>query len=74
MRIVGLMTVVETPEFLASSRKLLNDDERSLLVSYVAAHPTAGDLMSGTGGLRKLRWALQGRGKRGGARVIFSPQ
>ena len=71
MQIEGLITVVETPEFLAASRKLLDDDERTLLVSYVAAHPNAGDLMSGTGGLRKLRWAMQGRGKRGGARVIY---
>ena len=74
MRIAGLMTVVETPEFLAASRKLLDDHERGLLVSYLAAHPTAGDLMPGTGGLRKLRWALQGRGKRGGARVIYFVQ
>ena len=39
--------------------------------NYLAAHPAAGDLIAGTGGLRKLRWALEGRGKRGGARVIY---
>jgi len=38
---------------------------------YLAAHPLSGDLMPGTGGVRKLRWAVTGRGKRGGARVIY---
>jgi hypothetical protein len=69
--IVGLITVVETPEFLATSRALFDEDQRTLLVSYLAAHPLAGDLIGGTGGVRKLRWALAGRGKRGGARVIY---
>jgi hypothetical protein len=38
---------------------------------YLAYNPTAGDLIPGTGGVRKLRWGLEGRGKRGGARVIY---
>ena|SRR5258708_4056335 len=71
MQIVGLITVVETPEFLAASRGLFDDDQRTLLISYLAGHPLAGDLIAGTGGVRKLRWALAGRGKRGGARVIY---
>jgi mRNA-degrading endonuclease RelE of RelBE toxin-antitoxin system len=71
MRIVGLITVVETPEFLAASSGLFDEDQRTLLVSYLAAHPLAGDLIAGTGGVRKLRWAVAGRGKRGGARVIY---
>jgi hypothetical protein len=71
MRVEGLITVVETPEFLAASRKLLDEDQRTLLINYLAAHPAAGDLMPDTGGLRKLRWALPGRGKRGGARIIY---
>jgi hypothetical protein len=65
------VTVVETPEFLAACRKLLNDNERDRLVDYLARNPLAGDLVPGTGGVRKLRWALEGRGKRGGARVIY---
>jgi hypothetical protein len=40
------------------------------LIGYLAANPTAGDVMPGTGGVRKLRWGLEGRGKRGGARII----
>lgn len=65
------ITVVETPEFLSATRKLMDEGERALLVDYLAWNPTAGDLISGTGGVRKLRWALEGRGKRGGARVVY---
>ena len=41
------------------------------MVLYLAARPTAGRLIPGAGGVRKARWALEGRGKRGGARVIY---
>lgn len=65
------VSVIETPEFLAETRKLMSDEERTLLVDYLAHNPTAGDLIPGTGGVRKLRWGLEGRDKRGGARVIY---
>jgi hypothetical protein len=65
------ISVVETPEFLSAARKFMSDEERALLVDYLAYNPMAGDLISGTGGVRKLRWGLEGRGKRGGARVIY---
>jgi hypothetical protein len=65
------IAVVETPEFLSATRKIMTDDERRILVDFLAFHPTAGDLIPGTGGVRKLRWGLEGRGKRGGARVIY---
>ena len=65
------VTVVETPEFLATTRKLMDEEERSLLVDYLAHNPAEGDLIPGAGGVRKLRWGLEGRGKRGGARVIY---
>jgi hypothetical protein len=58
-------------EFLATTRKLLDDAERAALVDYLAYHPTAGVVAPGTGGVRKVRWGLEGRGKRGGARVIY---
>src|SRR3990172_4547877 len=64
-------TVIETPEFLSATRKLISEEKRALLVDYLAYHPTAGDLIPGTGGVRKLRWSLEGRGKRGGARVVY---
>ena len=65
------MSVVETPEFLSSVRKLMDEEERSLLVDFLARNPKAGDVIVGTGGVRKLRWGLEGRGKRSGARVIY---
>jgi hypothetical protein len=65
-----LHTVVETPEFLSRAKSLLRDDERDALIDWLAAHPTAGDMMPGTGGARKLRWGVTGKGKRGGVRVI----
>jgi len=58
-------------EFLRATKKLMDDAERVELVGYLACNPTAGDLIPGTGGVRKIRWGLEGRGKRGGARVIF---
>jgi hypothetical protein len=65
------ISVVETPEFLAATRRIMDDEERGLLVDYLARNPMAGDVVQGTGGVRKLRWALEGRGKSGGARVIY---
>ena len=49
----------------------MTEAERTALIDYLAYHPNAGDLIPGTGGVRKLRWRLEGRGKRGGARVIY---
>jgi hypothetical protein len=49
----------------------MDEAERSSLVLFLAFNPEAGDLVPATGGVRKLRWALEGRGKRGGARVIY---
>ena len=66
-----LITVAEVPEYIRRAAKLLSQLERDELVEYVAANPKAGDLIQGTGGVRKLRWARSGRGKSGGARVIY---
>ena len=65
------VTVVETPEFLRAVRGLLDDTERMALIDYRARNPTTGCIVRGTGGVRKLRWAIGSRGKRGGARVIY---
>jgi hypothetical protein len=66
-----LVTVIETPEFLSVARTLMDRDRRAALIDHLARHPTDGDVIKGTGGVRKLRWALEGRGKRGGARVVY---
>jgi len=63
--------IVEMPEFLAATKKLMDETEREKLTVYLAYNPTAGDVVPGSGGVRKVRWALEGRGKRGGARVIY---
>ena len=65
------MTVVETERFLKDTRLLLSDDERAELVAFIGSNPEAGELVPETGGVRKVRWALAGKGKRGGARVIY---
>jgi hypothetical protein len=66
------VTVVEAPEFVSATQRLMTEAERVALVDYLAHHPAAGDLIPGTGGVRKLRWTVEGRGKRGGARVIYT--
>jgi hypothetical protein len=65
------MAVVEMPEFLARSKAILTEAERTALVAHLGANPEAGQLVPGTGGVRKIRWGAPGRGKRGGARVIY---
>jgi hypothetical protein len=65
------ITVIETPSFLHDSKKHLDDDERKELVSFLAYNPTVGDLIQGTGGVRKVRWAREGGGKSSGFRVIY---
>lgn len=64
------VSVIETETFIRSSAGLLNEEERNGLVDYLASCPDAGVLISGSGGVRKLRWAARGKGKRGGARII----
>lgn len=66
-----LITVAEMPEYQRRAERLLSGAQRWDLVSYLAAFPKAGDLIRETGGIRKLRWARSGQGKRGGVRVIY---
>lgn len=66
-----LATVAETPEYLRCAERLLSAAARAEVVEYLAARPKAGDVIPGTGGVRKLRWARGGRGKSGGVRVIY---
>jgi len=66
-----LITVDELGEYQRRAEKLLVESERHDIVNYVAAFPKAGDLIKGTGGVRKLRWRRGGKGKSGGVRVIY---
>lgn len=66
-----MQTVIETPAFLASARdEGVTEDERGEIVDYLARNPDAGEVMPGTGGARKVRFAGRGKGKSGGYRVI----
>jgi hypothetical protein len=64
-------TVVETVPYLADASRLFTDEERASSIDMVSADPLAGIVVPGTGGVRKLRVAASGRGKRGGARIIY---
>jgi mRNA-degrading endonuclease RelE of RelBE toxin-antitoxin system len=65
------MVIVETTVFTRQVLELLPEDEYRQFQLFLAAQPDAGDLIRGGGGLRKIRWALEGRGKRGGVRIIY---
>jgi len=62
---------VETPFFTKALTHYLSDDEYAELQGFLTQHPEAGDIVRGSGGVRKLRWGVRGRGKRGGLRVIY---
>jgi mRNA-degrading endonuclease RelE of RelBE toxin-antitoxin system len=62
---------VETPIFARRIADYLDDDEYCRLQTFLVLHPQTGKIIQGSGGLRKLRWAGSGRGKRGGLRVIY---
>lgn len=65
------ISVLRLEIFSKRARKLFTEAEIEALAAYLAQYPAKGDVIPGTGGLRKLRWSLAGRGKRGGSRVIY---
>jgi len=68
---VGVRTVAETLVFERYAAEIWTDAEKHDFVNWIAANPDAGDVIPGSGGCRKVRWKGSGRGKRGGARVIY---
>jgi len=66
-----MITVAETEPFQKKVTKLLSFEEKDDLVAYLSEHPSAGDLIQGTGGIRKLRWSRGSKGKSGGVRIIY---
>lgn len=65
------MVFIETPVFTRLVKEALSDEDYGAFQQVLAVQPDAGDLIRGGGGIRKVRWALPGRGKSGGIRVIY---
>ena len=65
------MKFIETPVFTKDVRDLLSDEDYRGLQLALVLRPEQGSLIPGSGGLRKIRWRVRGRGKRGGVRVIY---
>ena len=66
-----MYTVIETPTFVRLAGDYWNDEDRTGFINFIAGDPEAGDVVPGSGGVRKVRWGSAGRGKRGGVRVIY---
>lgn len=67
----GRFTIAELPEYRRRSQRLLGASDNTALIDHLSRYPYAGVLVPDTGGIRKLRWAMEGKGKRGGVRVIY---
>ncbi len=65
------VAVLQLPKFKAEAAKLIGAEGIEAAAAYLVGHPTAGQVIPGAGGARKLRWAAKGKGKRGGARIIY---
>ena len=66
-----MFTFVETPVFTRLVGEYLSDDEYLKLQVALSENPKAGAIIPNSGGIRKLRWSMSGRGKRGGLRIIY---
>ena len=66
-----MISFIETKLFTRLVQDYLSDDEYAALQQALLANPEAGAIIPGSGGVRKLRWGVAGRGKRGGIRVIY---
>ncbi|MGH8474188.1 MAG: type II toxin-antitoxin system RelE/ParE family toxin [Methylococcales bacterium] len=66
-----MLTVAETEPFQRKIKKLLSVEEKDDLIAYLSEHPNSGDLIQGSGGIRKLRWAKGTKGKSGSVRVMY---
>ena len=67
----ALITVVETRAFISVAKGRMGRQEIEALIDVLAAAPECGDLIKGTGGLRKVRFGVGGKGKRGSVRVVY---
>jgi mRNA-degrading endonuclease RelE of RelBE toxin-antitoxin system len=69
--VANRLDVIALRGFRKAAKKLFSETEHAALIEFLGINPEKGSVIAGTGGLRKLRWALAGRGKRGGGRVIY---
>ncbi len=67
-------TVIETPIYCRKAERFLNEEEREGFAAFIARNPTAGSVVKGSGGVRKVRWARSGSGRSGGVRIIYYNQ
>ena len=63
--------MIETAAFIARAKSRMTRDEVEALIRHLAENPDSGDVMEGTGGVRKVRFAVGGRGKSSGVRVVY---
>ena len=66
-----MFTFVEAPLFTKLVHDYLTDEEYSALQAALSENPDLGDVIPGSGGIRKVRWGTRGRGKRGSVRVVY---
>ncbi len=66
-----MITVAETDSYQRKAATLLSTEERDGLIVYLSEHPSAEDLIQGTGGIRRIRWARGNKGKSGDVRIIY---
>lgn len=66
-----MLTIVETPTFQRLWPDYWSEEERGEFATWLALTPDAGDVVPGSGGVRKVRWSRKGTGKRGGVRVVY---
>jgi hypothetical protein len=67
----AMYSIIETAVFQRYAAEIWQDAEREAFIVWLANNPLAGAVIPGSGGLRKVRWTTPGKGKRGGARVIY---
>jgi hypothetical protein len=71
MTLLKLFTVYQTVAFERYAPGMLGPEGVEDFIDYIAANPLAGNVIEGTGGVRKIRWGRPGMGKRGGARILY---
>ena len=71
MAYIRWMVIIETSVFSRLIQELMSDEDYRALQEALITRPESGDIIQGSGGLRKIRWKLEGQGKRGGIRVIY---